>query len=665
MRPSFFSLALAAFLLVACVAEASDPPLAPTRLPAVKSTQTAELPTPVPFTPHAPVLRVAVLGDTVTKNVWALFDAAGADYWSAATQADYWPSLYRLAPPSLDLQPATAQGEPPPVLCDHATCIAKVTLRPDLTWTDGSPFTAYDVSFTANTALQFGLGLNWQRAYNPSILEYAVPLDNTTVEFHFKKMPTVADWQYGVLQGPIVNRAYWQPRILELSGLLPEESLLASIKELEAELAWMQTELQNMELSLSAITPESTAYVKTSRQANHLEDNLTGVKNTLGKKRADYEAKLAEARKSLYAIDNAIEPTLGPWKFANQVASRFENKANLGTPFGDPWFERVRYITYSDESEAAEALLDDEVDLILTLDGLSLDTVNLLKGNPEISLWRNKTHSARFLAINPANRYLADPALRQAMACMIDSYALMETLGGYVAPLSGFVVDDPWRHEGAVTPCSGLTGDARLTEAIRLLKVAGYSWEREPASRVSGIGLKGPDGNFLPAYSLLTVEQEPMRELTALYIAHQVEMLGLSVDVTASNLDELLYVVYSSGGYDMALLGWRLSAYPSYLCDWFMPLDQDPAISNGSRPALAGSPRLEAVCQAWSQTSEIDLARSYAFEVQSALMEDLSLIPLYTGIRVDAYRNVRYPFAKVVDGLGGLYGAPELAVPVP
>ncbi len=92
------------------------------------------LPTSTPLPQRAPLLRVAILDETTTTNVWALFDETGADYWNYATQADYWPRLYHLAPPSLDLEPATAKGEPSPIVCDSATCTAKVTLQtgPDL-----------------------------------------------------------------------------------------------------------------------------------------------------------------------------------------------------------------------------------------------------------------------------------------------------------------------------------------------------------------------------------------------------------------------------------------------------------------------------------------------------------------------------------------------------
>ena len=83
MRPLHFSLALAAFLLTAC-ATATPEPL-PTALPI----DTLVPPTSTPAPQRAPLLRIAILGETTTTNVWALFDEAGADYWNAATQAAY------------------------------------------------------------------------------------------------------------------------------------------------------------------------------------------------------------------------------------------------------------------------------------------------------------------------------------------------------------------------------------------------------------------------------------------------------------------------------------------------------------------------------------------------------------------------------------------------
>ena len=282
---------------------------------------------------------------------------------------------------------------------------------------------------------------------------------------------------------------------------------------------------------------------------------------------------------------------------------------------------------------------------------------SLLENNSEISLSRNMTRSARFLAFNHANPYLADPALHQALACMIDQETLAEELGEDVVPLPGFVLDDFWRSEEISLPCAGETGDARLEQAVKVLKAAGYSWSNEPASNVDGRELKDPNGNVLPGFTVLTPEHDPLRAEAAIYIAQQAEILGLTLEVQISNSDDLLYAVYGSGDYDMALLGWRLSAYPAYLCEWFMPSEQNPFSYNGSR--------LKSACEAWGQTSDLEQAKAHVSEIQSILMGDLPLIPIYAEVRYDAYRNIRYPFDNVVDGLSGLYGAPALAIPIP
>jgi peptide/nickel transport system substrate-binding protein len=652
MRPLPFSLALAAFLLTAC-ATATPEPL-PTAASTDIPTNTPVLPTSTLAPQRAPLLRIAILGATTTTNVWALFDEAGASYWNAATQAVYWPSLYRLAPPSLDFQPASAQGEPSPVICDATTCTATVTLQPNLTWTDGTPLTAEDVAFTINTALQFRLGLNWKEYYNPDVLDHVEALDRVTVKFYFKSSPTIADWQYGALLGPIVDQAYWQPRIVNAVGLLPDETLLPTIQELEAELAGMQSDVDKLNLSLNTMIPGTTAYQDTSREAQHIQDDLISVSNKLEKNRTEYETQLAEARTSLFKLANAKEPTLGPWKFASRVEDSFENQANLGTPLGDPWFDSVRYITYPTESAAVSALLKNDVDLILTPDGLSAGAVSRLQNNPGIVLRGNVTRKARFLAFNQTNPYLADPILHQALACMLDSQALVEELGSDATQLPGFIVDDVWRNKDLSLPCAGATENARLTETVRLLKEAGYSWDEEPAS---GVGFKAPNGDELPHFTLLVSKQDPMREIAARYIAQQAKILGLALDVKISSSDDLWYAVYGTGGYDMTLLGWRLSAYPAYLCDWFMPSGQNPFAYNGSS--------LMSACGAWTQVSDLEVAKARASDVQTILMHDLPLIPLYTDVRVDAYRNIQYRYSNVVGGLGGLYGATVQAIPIP
>jgi ABC-type transport system substrate-binding protein len=242
---------------------------------------------------------------------------------------------------------------------------------------------------------------------------------------------------------------------------------------------------------------------------------------------------------------------------------------------------------------------------------------------------------------------------------MIDPQALAAELNGEAAPLTGFVLDDFWQNQDFTLPCAGAVDHERLAKAVDILKAAGYSWNEEPGPDAVGRGLTAPDGSSLPKFSLLspTYAMDAQRAKAAIYISRAASLLGVELDVRLSAADELLYDVYGSGNYDLTLLGWRLSAYPAYLCDWFTPSDGNSFAYNGSR--------LTSACEAWRQTSNLEEARAHVSDIQAILAQDLPLIPLYTGMRVDAYQNIRYPFGEVVDGLSGLYAAPALAIPIP
>jgi ABC-type transport system substrate-binding protein len=114
-----------------------------------------------------------------------------------------------------------------------------------------------------------------------------------------------------------------------------------------------------------------------------------------------------------------------------------------------------------------------------------------------------------------------------------------------------------------------------------------------------------------------------------------------------------LYAVYGKGDYDMAILGWRLSKFPGYLCDWVS--EENPFGYNGSR-VVSG-------CEALASEPDLEKARGLVWDVQVVLAEDVPLIPLYVEARYDAWRNLDFPFGGILDGTGGLYGAPDFAIP--
>ena len=164
-----------------------------------------------------------MIGNVTPVNVWALFDAKGYSYNNYAVMSGYWSRLYQLSIPDRSFETMAASGMPSLFVQEGNLYAATVPLRSDLKWTDGTPFTADDVAFTVNTAVSFQLGFDWHDFYNPDFIDHAEAVDAHTVKFYFKKQPNVGVWQYGALQGPIVQKAYWESKVSASAALLPSE----------------------------------------------------------------------------------------------------------------------------------------------------------------------------------------------------------------------------------------------------------------------------------------------------------------------------------------------------------------------------------------------------------------------------------------------------------
>ena len=127
-------------------------------------------PTPQPTEPPAEaaspfnrseVVRQAVLADLDGLNPWYLFDITGSSYWNYVVSSSFYPTLFVVSDQRWDWVPYLAAGLPEPITQEGDFYVGTVSLKPGLKWADGSPLTAADVAFTANTALTFALSGNW------------------------------------------------------------------------------------------------------------------------------------------------------------------------------------------------------------------------------------------------------------------------------------------------------------------------------------------------------------------------------------------------------------------------------------------------------------------------------------------------------------------------
>jgi ABC-type transport system substrate-binding protein len=362
-----------------------------------------------------------------------------------------------------------------------------------------------------------------------------------------------------------------------------------------------------------------------------------------------YQSTLAAAQQALYAVNAESEPTLGAWKFKSQTSAAWINQVNPAFPFGKPNFERASYRFFDNEADALSAFENNEVDFILSPNGLA----RAVKGAKN-----NATSSARFLIFNPALPQFADPALRAALSCMIDrEYLAREILQDQAAPLNGFIVSAQWRSPNASAPCTGMDNSRRVEYAVKLLKDAGYSWSQQPSQKSAGKRLTAPSGKAFPKITLNAPSHaaDALRYAAAKYIAEQAQYLGIPFAVKEMGADEVVYAVYSSQKYDAALVGWRLSEYPGYICEWF----------GGRNPYLYSGKEFASQCNALGRESNLEAARKILYQLEPKLTSELPFIPLFTTTRMEAYQNLIYPAPNILNGWSGLYGAPFYAMPAP
>lgn len=627
----FFSAILLAVLLASC---APQPAPVPTSIPS-----------PTVIAHHAHEIRFALIGEPRKVNVWELFDESGASYVDYALRSEYWPRLYHLVPPDLTFQPLAADGMPSKVIQEGNQYSATVNLRTDLKWTDGSPFTAEDVAFTVNTALAFELGFDWSAYYSRETIDRAEVIDPSTVKFHFKQKPNAGVWQYGALQGVIVQKAFWEPLIKAASGLLPDDALRAQIADARTYLGTVQSEVNDLAAQVNALKFSGGQNRDLETNYSKKQDELIYAQNNLDGLLEEYAAKIKSAHQALYAIDDKGEPLLGVWIPAEKKDGAWVNEANPDFPFEKPNFDRALYYVFKDENAAVAAFQKGDVDFILSPNGVSKDVAGA-KPVP--------TYHARFLVVNPLRVQAMDSSFRLALSCMLDRNALAnDVLQGHAFPLDSFVLSPQWHNPDVKDACAGMDRPARIANTVKILKDAGYSWTQEPDAKLAGQNLTMPNGEPFAKVTLITPskEDDPLRFTAAKYIAEQAQYLGIHFAVQEMSLNDVMYAVFSSQKYDMALVGWRLSEYPAYLCEWF----------GGTDLHLYNGGRYQSACEAMSGESDLEASRRISYQFETALMGEMPFIPLFRVARFDAIQGLSYP----ISAWNSSYGAPSYAMPSP
>ncbi len=590
--------------------------------------------------------RMAIFEDLTTTNPWSYY-GPNSTVWNGYVIGPMLPALYTYSDQRFDWIPSLAADFPSPLKQEGDFWVSTVKMKKGAKWSDGEPITAEDVAFTVNTAIQLQLTDNWESAYDPEYVDHAEAVDEYTVKFYFKKKPGLARWQFGAAMGPILPKHFWASAVEEakkkLEGVDPNDKDAYS-KALE--------EAHKVLYSASADgQPSGGAFV------------------------------LSKWEKGAFAQSDRVEN----WAFKGQHIVEYKNGAYYeevpgwydfcayGDCSGDvsleftvgPYVTSVLYNLYGSQDAAILALQKDEVDFMLNPLGLQVGLAQQLQQAGRFRVVRNPSNGFRYLGFNLTRKPQDIKEFRKAVAYLIDKeFITQRLLQGAALPVYTLVPEGNsfWFNPDVPKLGQGMSREERVNKAVELLKSAGFTWEKEPKwdpdkkAVDPGKGLKMPDGSPMPEFEILapSAGYDPMRATAAIWIEKWLNEVGIPAKANLTGFNVIVQKVFVEGDFDMWILGWGLSIYPDYLCDFFMS-------DSGYNVGHYSNPDFDEMCKQFLEETDINTARQEAFKLQEVLAEELPYVTLFTAPVLEAYdpNVVQFPYTETLDGLQNVYGLPS------
>ena len=564
---------------------------------------------------------LGIFQDVTTDNLWNSFDTAGNTVWNSYLLNPTTCAMYAITYPGIELQAdMAASDEIPAAEQDGDNWVAEVTLRDDLTWSDGEAITAEDVAFTWQTAVDFQLTANWQDFVDSDVVTAVEAVDDTTVRVTFNAQPGLAQW------GPGTNVA--------LMAVMPEH-FWGPVVDSAADADDPRTEL----ISASG-------------------EGAPGCGPTVFDERQ--EGSFAATTRNENYYDEGAEFTSGDASWTQ-----------------GPFADEFQYPLYGGQEAAVLALADGEVDLLLNPLGMQRGFQDQVAENSDLTAVVNATNGFRFMAFNHARAPMSDENFRNALTALIDKeFVTGNLLQGVAFPLYVILPEGnvAWYNEEEANTLAdefgyrGMDQNTRRQTAIDILTEAGYSWETEPVvgddgTFTGGVGLIDPEGNPVPQLELVTptASYDPLRATFGNYISGVAQEMGIPVVSIPTDFNKIVADVFATdpddptiytSDFDMFILGYSLgnAAFPTFHCSFF-------CTGGDSNNTQYSSEEYDAAADRFNSAQSEEEAYEAMWEMERLIAQDKPHVPLFdTGI-LEFYNNrIQFPFEETLSGYQFLQG---------
>jgi len=610
------------------------------------------------------VYRIGIFEDPLTTNYWSYLGPDNS-VWTSYALDGLAASMYSLGDQRFDFVPSLATGLPPEPVQEGDAWTITVEMVDDAVWSDGTPITANDVAFTVNTVLDLELGGNWTAIY-PRNVSAVEAIDDTTVKYTFPEKPGLAMWQYGAAVGPILPEQFWGDIVAESSAFIEGIEAPADVDCAAEDLA---------EADQAACDTYAEAF-------QNARKTLYGADGSGSPSAGGYTTDKLEPGAFVERTENAnayfggarvVQYDDGTWVMelpngnVHQLFGDATGEVTLDYVQG-PYSPQVVLSIYGSQDAAFLALADGELDYVLNPLSLARGLREQAERGEGVVSYTNPDNGVFYLAFNMRKDPYSFPEFREAVDMAIDKEFVADSvLQGTVIPAYSTVPNGNvfWWNDNVTTPFVGMSREDRVNGAVKLLKDAGWTWSSEPfwdADRddvTNGEGLRMPNGQLMPETTILGPgpAYDPQRASFNQWISEWMRELGMPVESELTGFNTILDPVFISADFDMYILGWGLSIYPDYLCDFFY---SDQGFLEGGELVGYNTPGLnnaefDAACDTFLAETDVTRAQEQVYTLQDILADLRPYVPLFYRQSIDLI-NTRV-LTPYTDNLGGLSDA--------
>ena len=207
----------------------------------------------------------------------------------------------------------------------------------------------------------------------------------------------------------------------------------------------------------------------------------------------------------------------------------------------------------------------------------------------------------------------------------------------------------------------------RITDperSIAFYEALGLEKRRELPIREEAMNyFLGVPGKPVPELVLLAPSPgyDPLRSTFAIWIERWCNEMGIPVKANLAGFNVIVPKIFTEQDFDMYILGWSLTLFPSYMRDFW---HSEQAVPDGNNAGGYSNPEFDAAAEELMTCESQETCKVISDNLQTMLANEVPYVLLFdTGI-IEAYRSasVTYPYTEHLSGLQYVHQAPAQAL---